>query len=84
MNEFNVRVTLKHDSEENWNKAINFIPKAGEAIVYDADASHIFNRIKIGDGKTKVSDLPFVTRGIDRATIDQICNTEFDFGLNEV
>jgi hypothetical protein len=25
---------IKKDTTENWNKAINFIPKAGEIIVY--------------------------------------------------
>ena len=31
------RIINKHDTEINWNKATNFIPKAGEIIVYDRD-----------------------------------------------
>ena len=27
-----VRHIQKHDTEENWNKAVNFIPKQGEII----------------------------------------------------
>ena len=46
---------IKKDISENWNKAKNFIPKEKEIIVYiDLD------QIKIGDGITKVNDLPFV------------------------
>lgn len=45
---------IKKDTTENWNKAKNFIPKENEVIVY-TDAG-----TKIGDGKTKVNDLPFI------------------------
>lgn len=55
----NVRFTLKNDTEENWKKAVNFIPKKGEPIIYNKDTKHNYSRIKIGDGSTKVSDLPF-------------------------
>lgn len=30
-----IRVLMKHDITVNWSKAVNFIPKAGEIIVYD-------------------------------------------------
>ena len=45
---------IKKDTSENWNKAKKFIPKKNEIIVY-TDAG-----TKIGDGKTKVNDLPFI------------------------
>lgn len=45
---------IKTDTTENWSKAKNFIPKANELIIY-SDAG-----MKIGDGKTKVNDLPFI------------------------
>lgn len=54
------RVVNKHDTETNWNKATNFVPKAGEIILYDADASHTLPRIKIGDGTTAVTSLSFL------------------------
>ena len=57
--EFFTRIQHKHDTEANWSKAVNFIPLAGEIIVYDKDAEHNSARIKIGDGVTKVSNLPF-------------------------
>lgn len=53
------RIVHKHDIESNWNKATNFIPKQGEIIIYDIDSNHTYERIKIGDGTTKVNNLPF-------------------------
>lgn len=56
---FNTRIAFKHDTEANWVKAKNFIPLEGEIIIYDADENYSYQRIKIGDGTTKVKDLPF-------------------------
>lgn len=55
------RIVNKHDIESNWTKAVNFIPKQGEIIIYDVDDTHTFPRLKVGDGETVVSSLPFVT-----------------------
>ena len=54
------RIQLKSDTEQNWNKAKNFIPLRGEAIIYLADSTHPFSRLKVGDGTTPVIDLPFI------------------------
>lgn len=64
MSEIKARFAQKHDVEVNWDKATNFIPKAGEIIVYDADShlengKHDYPRIKVGNGTDKVNDLPF-------------------------
>lgn len=48
------RIVQKHDSSANWAKATKFIPLKGEIIIYDD-----LNKIKIGDGITKVNDLDF-------------------------
>ena len=39
MSEKNIssRIINKHDTEVNWNKATNFIPKAGEIIFKNTD-----------------------------------------------
>lgn len=55
----NARIINKHDTEANWKKAVNFIPKKGEIILYDIDSTHDSVRVKIGDGTSKVNDLPF-------------------------
>lgn len=54
------RFIMKHDTETNWQKAVNFTPKRGEIIIYEADETHESPRLKIGDGVTKVNDLAFV------------------------
>ena len=59
-NKIDARIRHKHDTEENWLKATNFIPLLGEMIVYDPDASYSYARIKIGDGVNVVSALPFL------------------------
>ncbi len=48
---------IKKDTSENWEKALNFIPKEGEIIIY---TDFTPNGVKIGNGKTKVNDLPFI------------------------
>lgn len=48
---------IKRDTELNWEKAKNFIPKKDEVIIYDCVNT---TKIKIGDGITKVNELNFV------------------------
>lgn len=59
--QINARVITKHDKEENWNKATNFIPKLGELIVYEPDINFLTPRIKVGDGLSTIKTLPFIT-----------------------
>lgn len=54
------RVINKHETQEDWEKAVNFIPLLAEIIVYDTDSTHTQARLKIGDGTTPVNDLPFI------------------------
>jgi hypothetical protein len=58
------QITLKHDLTANWLKAVNFIPKLDELILYDGvleDGVYVeLPRLKRGDGKTKLNDLPFL------------------------
>ena len=56
----NTRIQHKHDIEANWNKALNFIPKIGEIIVYDIDDNCNYSRFKIGDGVRTINDLEFL------------------------
>ena len=85
-----IRIINKNDHEVNWLKAINFIPKMGEIIIYNAELDeegnilelpegrtepYTYPRTKIGDGFTVVSDLPFTTIDIDYSML------EFDTSL---
>lgn len=63
------RVRSKHDTEANWDKAASFTPESGEIIIYDVDSTHPTTRMKVGDGITKVTDLPFVARVKEEHTI---------------
>ncbi len=68
-NTIKTRIQLKSDTEANWNKAgpkngsLGFIPLRGELIIYSADETHAFSRLKIGNGETNVVDLPFIDSG---------------------
>jgi hypothetical protein len=56
----NSRIQHKYDIAENWSKAVNFIPKAGEIIVYSDGIDGVgVPAIKIGDGQHVVSELEF-------------------------
>lgn len=67
------RIVHKHDVQSNWEKATFFTPKEGELIVYEADESVDFPRLKVGDGTSNVNDLPFVAEALTTADIDEIC-----------
>lgn len=58
------RVLIKHDIAENWAKAVNFVPMAGELIIYDGiieDGVYLEQpKIKVGDGLHKLAELPFL------------------------
>lgn len=66
------RITLKHDTATNWELVPNFVPKMAEAIVYDPDSEHNYSRVKIGDGTTSISTLPFVVEPLTNNEIDAI------------
>lgn len=50
---------VKVDTEENWNKAVNYIPDSFTIIVFTYENSS--PKVKIGDGIHKVLDLPFLS-----------------------
>lgn len=78
------RISQLHKTEAEWSRFSNFIPLAGEIIIFDADSQHKYARLKIGDGimhddgtisGTKLKDLPFF---IDSAIDDHIIKTRFN------
>ena len=53
------KAIVRVDTEENWAKATKYIPDSFTIIVYTySDKSP---KVKIGDGVTKVNDLPFLS-----------------------
>ena len=78
----NTRIVHKHETEANWLLATNFIPMQGEIIIYDIDSTHNYERVKVGDGKTLVSALPF----IDANKVDKVagkCLSTNDYTTTE-
>ena len=67
----NTRVQMKTDTEENWLKAINFVPKEGEIVIYDSDSNNPTPRFKIGNGVTVIGSLPFVAAQADWNITDE-------------
>lgn len=63
------RIAQKTDTSANWAKATNFTPKAGEIIFYSD-----LNLIKIGDGSTKVTSLPFMVQANPEGTATTTLN----------
>lgn len=51
---------VKVDSEENWNKAKNYIPDVFTIVVYTYENGS--PRVKMGDGIHTVSNLPFLNQ----------------------
>ena len=72
MIEIKTRFVHTHDTEENWNKLSTFVPKQGELIVYDIDEKYNYQRFKIGDGNTVVTNLPFATDNALASVIEEI------------
>lgn len=68
------RIQSKNGTEAEWDLATNFIPLKGEVIIYNTDGENIYPRIKIGDGETPVTQLPFANEEISDAEIDEICS----------
>lgn len=64
LDSLNIRVIHTHDVESNWKNKSEFVPKSGELIVYDKDNVYSYERFKIGDGSTKLSDLPFTVESV--------------------
>ena len=83
---FNTRMQQKIDTTENWGKAVNFVPKKGEIIVYSDGGGIGVPKIKVGDGATKVGSLKFIEsdgklstgRKISLGTAVDSTATEFD------
>lgn len=82
----NTRMQQKVDTTENWGKAINFVPKKGEIIVYSDGGGIGIPKMKVGDGTTKVGSLKFIEsdgklpigRKISLGTAVSSTATEFD------
>jgi len=74
------RVAPKRDTTANWNKHPDFVPFRGEIVIYmdyktkiQDDKKVCIPGFKVGDGRTPVSELPFVDFG-GGGTVDASIN----------
>ena len=54
---------MKSGSLTYWIQNADYVPAAGEIIIYLPDANHSYSSIKIGDGTSAVSSLSFINAG---------------------
>lgn len=54
------RIINKHATAAVWDTKTSFVPLQAELIIYDKDSTYNYERYKIGDGSTPVTQLPFV------------------------
>lgn len=94
----NTRIKIKHDTTENWNNAVGFIPLPGEIIVYDdyeiktytveeygevITKTALIPNIKIGTGNAYVQDLAFVDEKTKDILMEHINNQNIHVTLQE-
>lgn len=94
----NARIQLKRDTTENWNNARDFIPLAGEVIVYTDYETKTYTvqeygetvtktvnipNIKIGTGNAYVQDLAFVDEATRELLLNHINNNDIHTTLAE-
>jgi hypothetical protein len=54
------RVFHLHKTEAEWLQLKDWVPGAGELIIYDPDENYLYPRIKLGNGEQTVQALPFL------------------------
>lgn len=67
------RIKIKHDTTENWNNAVGFIPLAGEIIVYDDYETKTWTVEEYGETVTKTANIPNIKIGTGNAYVQDLC-----------
>ena len=53
------RVSHLHKTEADWIKFNDWMPAAGELVIYDPDENFRYARVKVGDGQHTLKELDF-------------------------
>lgn len=71
---YNLKSVPFHATAAEWELApLNaYVPKQGEMVVYDKDDENAIERLKIGDGVSAVSNLPFAVPEYEVITPEMI------------
>lgn len=51
-------------TEAEWNLLPKVVPFKGELVLYAPDRNHPYVRMKVGDGKTLLKELPFTINDV--------------------
>lgn len=76
------KIIFKHETESDWAQS-SYVPALGEKVLYDPDSSYSYTRVKYGDGKTTVSELPFSNLQADWGETDE-SSSAFIIGKPEI
>ena len=94
----NTRIQLKRDTTANWDRAVGFIPLAGEVIIYEDYEIKTYTtqengrtvtktvnipNIKIGTGNAYVQDLAFVDEKTRDLLMEHVINQDIHTTLGE-
>ena len=75
------RIGQLYKTEAEWNKFSEFIPLPGELVIFSKDEKYPYSRLKVGDGKAKLKDLPFfIDSAIDDHVTERFINNILDAG----
>lgn len=74
------RISQLHRTESEWNLLTNFVPMKGEVIVFDPDEQCPYARLKVGDGTTKLQELPFFIESAINNIVSKHYNAPSDAG----
>lgn len=80
------RILLRHDTVANWELQPDFVPEAGEVVIYDdyeIYSGEAFPNFKVGDGIHKISVLPFVHAYERQLLTNHLNNTDIHVTLAE-
>lgn len=66
------RIKIKHDTTANWDRADNFVPLAGEIIVYDDYEVRTFTVEEYGETVTKTVNIPNIKIGTGNAYVQDL------------
>jgi hypothetical protein len=70
----NLSAANRYETDEYWEQHPNCVLAEGEIAFYDINENLESRRMKVGDGKTPIKDLPFFDAQINAITKEQIQN----------
>ena len=85
------RISELHGKTAYWNSLTNFIPMAGEVVIYDDyktitdDGGNLVYvpGVKVGTGNAYIQDIPFIGEDEVKTLLDHINNQEIHVGYND-